>query len=178
MFARDSQRLRNKRHFVISLIAINMFYCIYTWIFQITLNSAFDNNIINDLILNFFQIFSDGYISMDTRLDVGRPGLFSDTVSSGDRILAPFWSDIDLTEGSRVWYHLYQDDGSLGVRNYLSQAKAFIVQNILYPEGERETGDPNTLLVVTWERVVPAPRALSPTKVHLQPQCLNQIVFQ
>nr|XP_022318516.1 uncharacterized protein LOC111121500 [Crassostrea virginica] len=101
---------------------------------------------------------------MDNRLDVGRPGLFSDTVSSGDRILAPFWSDIDLTEGSRVWYHLYQDDGSLGVRNYLSQAKAFIVQNILYPEGEREAGDPNTLLVVTWERVVPAPRALSPTK--------------
>lgn len=129
------------------------------------------------MILNFFQIFSDGYISMDNRLDVGRPGLFSDTVSSGDRILAPFWSDIDLTEGSRVWYHLYQDDGSLGVRNYLSQAKAFIVQNILYPEGEREAGDPNTLLVVTWERVVPAPRALSPTKVHLQPQCPNQIVF-
>ena len=29
MFAGDSQMLRNKCHFVISLIAINMFYCIY-----------------------------------------------------------------------------------------------------------------------------------------------------
>ena len=28
MFARDSQMLRNKRHFVISVIAINVFYCI------------------------------------------------------------------------------------------------------------------------------------------------------
>ena len=30
MFARGSQMLRNKRHFVISVIAINVFYCIYT----------------------------------------------------------------------------------------------------------------------------------------------------
>ena len=28
MFAGDSQMLRNKRHFVISMIAINVFYCI------------------------------------------------------------------------------------------------------------------------------------------------------
>ena len=28
MFARDSKTLRNKRHSVISVIAINMFYCI------------------------------------------------------------------------------------------------------------------------------------------------------
>ena len=27
MFAGDSQMLRNKRHFVISVIAINVFYC-------------------------------------------------------------------------------------------------------------------------------------------------------
>ena len=29
MFARDSQTLRNKCYFVISVIAINVFYCIY-----------------------------------------------------------------------------------------------------------------------------------------------------
>ena len=28
MFARDSQMLHNKRHFVISVIAINVFHCI------------------------------------------------------------------------------------------------------------------------------------------------------
>ena len=28
MFARDSPMLRNKRHFIISLVAINVFYCI------------------------------------------------------------------------------------------------------------------------------------------------------
>ena len=27
MFAEDYQMLRNKRHFIISVIAINMFYC-------------------------------------------------------------------------------------------------------------------------------------------------------
>ena len=27
MFARDSQTLRNKRHFVISMITLDMFYC-------------------------------------------------------------------------------------------------------------------------------------------------------
>ena len=30
MFARDSQMLHNKGHFVTRVIAINMFYCIYT----------------------------------------------------------------------------------------------------------------------------------------------------
>ena len=31
MFARDSQKVRNKRHFVISLIPIIMYYCISPW---------------------------------------------------------------------------------------------------------------------------------------------------
>ena len=32
MFAGDSQMLRNKRHFVISVIAINMYYCNFSFI--------------------------------------------------------------------------------------------------------------------------------------------------
>ena len=35
MFAWNSQTLRNKRHFVISVIAINVFYCIFIWNWKI-----------------------------------------------------------------------------------------------------------------------------------------------
>ena len=49
MFARDSQMLRNKRHFIINVIAINMFYCIYK-IIAGKINTRVRKMITNELI--------------------------------------------------------------------------------------------------------------------------------
>ena len=43
MFPWDSQMLRKKRHFVISMIALNVFYCIFN----------------SDIFLNISQIFKE-----------------------------------------------------------------------------------------------------------------------
>ena len=49
MFARDSQMLCNKRHFVISVIRINVFYCIYK-IIAGKINTRVRKMITNELI--------------------------------------------------------------------------------------------------------------------------------
>ena len=53
MFAGDSQMLRNKRHFVISVIAINVFYCML--ILNITI---FKFDIIDLVYTYMYYLFS------------------------------------------------------------------------------------------------------------------------
>jgi hypothetical protein len=80
-----------------------------------------------------------------------------------ENMVAPFWSDIDMASDSRVWYHFYNkfSNSSSGI---LSQAQSLVVQG--YRDPAVAAGfDPNTALVVTWERVYPAPANMYPMQV-------------
>lgn len=121
---------------------------------------------INSLFL--LQIYSDGFISADARFDEGKPTLLSDSSGAlADKILAPYWTDIDLSSQSRIWYQLYQDNRAQNVGAIFTDAKELVVNGIRDQGGDGEPFNPNSVLIVTWENVVPSPKSLFPTKVCL-----------
>lgn len=113
------------------------------------------------------QIYSNGYISVDERFDDRKPTLLSGTFGTAvNKMLAPFWTDIDLTCGSGIWYQLYQKFGERDDGAVLDGVKDHIVNNIK-DQKDVISFDPNTALVVTWENVVPSPRSLYSSKVYV-----------
>jgi hypothetical protein len=111
------------------------------------------------------QIYSNGYISVDERFDDSKPTLLSDTSgAAADKMVAPFWTDVDMTQGSGIWYRLYQKFGERDDSAILLRVKDQIVNNIKDPK-DVTSFDPNTALVVTWENVVPSPRSRYTSKV-------------
>lgn len=112
------------------------------------------------------QIYSDGFISADAKFDEGKPTLLSDSSGAlADKILAPYWTDIDLSSQSRIWYQLYQDNRAQNVEAIFTDAKELVVNNIRDQGDDVEPFNPNSVLIVTWENVVPSPKSLFPTKV-------------
>lgn len=110
-------------------------------------------------------IYSDGFISADARFDEGKPTLLSDSSGAiADKILAPYWTDIDLSSQSRIWYQLYQDNRAQNVGAIFRDAKELVVNSIRDQGGDGEPFNPNSVLIVTWENVVPSPKSLFPTK--------------
>ncbi|XP_062596320.1 serine-rich adhesin for platelets-like, partial [Saccostrea cucullata] len=111
-------------------------------------------------------IYSNGYVSVGERFDDERPVLLSDTSGSivNNKVLAPLWTDIDLTSDSHIWYQLYHKFGDTGVTNVLTRARDLVVSNLKDAEEVTSSFDPNSALIITWENVVPSPSSLYSTK--------------
>lgn len=110
-----------------------------------------------------FQIYTNGYVTFDSYFNSGRPQQFSVQPGSlPDKIVAPFWSDIDMTADSYVWYHFYNQFSANS--SVLYEAQTLIVQN--YKDSMVASSfSPNTALVVTWENVRPAPASVYSSQV-------------
>lgn len=117
-----------------------------------------------------FQICANGLVSIGTRScsapysDLGRP--FS---SRGPSIIAPFWSDIDITrslgvDDNRVYYRLYENTSlSLNDSKILER-----IQDYVRYQSTALKFAPQRALVVTWYRVRPwiVSKYLSTTQVE------------
>lgn len=116
------------------------------------------------VVTYILQIYTNGYVTLGNDFNSGRPRLLMDqTELQAESMVAPFWSDIDMSSDSRVWYHFYNKFSAKSLVS-LRQAQSLIVQN--YKDPAVASGfDPNTALVVTWENVRPAPASIHSTQV-------------
>lgn len=113
-------------------------------------------------------------MTFDSYFNSGRPQQFYVQPGSlPDKIVAPFWSDIDMTADSRVWYHFYNQFSANS--SVLYEAQTLIVQN--YKDSMVASSfSPNTALVVTWENVRPAPASVYSSQVKNRLR-ISQIVL-
>lgn len=106
----------------------------------------------------FFQIYTNGYITLDSNFESPNPASL-DPNNNPQKMVAPFWSDIDMKSDSKIWYQLYnrfEDAGASDVSSVLSKVQSLVVENFR-DSSVAGSFEPNTALVVTWENVVQSP---------------------
>lgn len=137
------------RHFIIDLEYVLCWLCkcnddFFVWSFE-------------------FQIYTNGYVTLDSNFESAKPSKLSKDDSY--KMVAPFWADIDVKSDSKIWYHLYNKFGNADVTSILSETKA-LVKNNFRDTTVSESFEPNTVLVVTWENVVPSPQRFHKMEVE------------
>lgn len=113
--------------------------------------------------INVFQIYTNGYVTFDSEYNSGRPQKFTgQRAGQPDAMVAPLWSDMDMTGDSNIWYHFYNRFSANS--SVLLEAQSLIVDNYKDPV-LASSFSPNTALVVTWENVKPAPASIYSSEV-------------
>lgn len=115
----------------------------------------------NCQISNRVFIHTNGYITLDSNFESAKPALLKS--GNSQKIVAPFWSDIDLKNDSKIWYHLYNKFDSTDVSLIMSEVKSLVRGNFR-ESSVADSFEPNTVLVVTWENVVQSPARLHETQ--------------
>lgn len=109
-----------------------------------------------------FQIHTNGYITLDSNFESAKPTLLK--LGKSQKIVAPFWSDIDLKNDSKIWYHLYNKFDTTDVSLIMTEVKLLVKGNFR-ESNVADSFEPNTVLVVTWENVVQSPARLHDNQV-------------
>ncbi|XP_061188739.1 uncharacterized protein LOC133196904 [Saccostrea echinata] len=107
------------------------------------------------VVSNRIFIYTNGYITFDSNYESPNPAILEPN-NNPQKMVAPFWSDIDLKTDSKIWYQLYNKFGTANVSNTLSEVKSIVVENFR-DSSVAGSFEPNTALVVTWENVVQSP---------------------
>lgn len=71
------------------------------------------------------------------------------------KVIAPFWTDLDVVEDSRLWYHVYYkydrlDSNPTRTQNIMDRAEQAIKDTYTALEFT-----PVLVLIVTWEKFIP-----------------------
>nr|XP_022333526.1 mucin-like protein [Crassostrea virginica] len=109
-------------------------------------------------LFHSIYIYTNGYVTFDSEYNSGRPQKFTgQSAGQPDAMVAPLWSDMDMTGGSNIWYHFYNRFSANS--SVLLEAQSLIFDNYKDPV-LASSFSPNTALVVTWENVKPAPASI------------------
>ena len=111
--------------------------------------TTWTNIMIVPLIISFSQVGTNGIISFQQPFTHHIPFLFPSefTFVSSAFLLAPFWSDVDITTTGSVQYEVHTG----GTDSFISQVSSFIADYY----GRHFIGE--WLLVAQWSRVPPYP---------------------
>jgi len=129
------------------------------------------------IFVQMLQINVNGYVTFQRPYTASVPRTFPPTLS----IIAPFWSDIDLTSGSgRVFFRCYSRDVILpnpfnaSCQNDAGSWPPAARDNCIFEAVQREIKQyygntnfqPTMVCVVTWQSVQPYPSKETSNEVH------------